>query len=160
MYWFVNTFIARLIRGVRVSPNPHFGITITWRSKAQSAVAGAAYQSCEKWLSEYVQKTKNYSGKRSILYTKIMCRFTLLPEYANWEKLWNSVKSSKRQWNAQLSRRFALALPKEVPPEQYPQVIWDYCEKQYVSKGMIADVAIYGTDPAWTHYSLACDADP
>ena len=53
-----------------------------------------------------------------------------------------------------------LALPKEVPPEQYLQVIWDYCEKQYVSKGMIADFAIYGTDPAWTHYSRSCDADP
>ena len=43
-------------------PNPHFDITITQRSKGQSAVAGAAYQSGEKLFSEYDQKTKNYSG--------------------------------------------------------------------------------------------------
>ncbi len=47
-------------------PNPHFDITITQRSKGQSAVAGAAYQSGEKLFSEYDQKTKNYTGKRGI----------------------------------------------------------------------------------------------
>ena len=82
------------------------------------------------------------------------------PEYASRETLWNSVEAAEKQWNAQLARRFVLALPKEVLPEHYPQMIRDYCEKQYVSKGMIADFAIYGTDPAWTHYSRSCDADP
>lgn len=39
-----------------------------------------------------------------------------------------------------------MALPKEVPPEQDPQMVRDCCEKQFVSKGMIADFAIH--DPA------------
>lgn len=34
--------------------NPHFEIKITKRSKRQSAVAGAAYQSGENLFSEYV----------------------------------------------------------------------------------------------------------
>ena len=34
-------------------PCPHFNITITQRSKNQSAVAGAAYQSGETLFSEY-----------------------------------------------------------------------------------------------------------
>src|SRR5699024_5028764 len=66
-------------------PCPHFQITITQRSKGQSAVAGAAYQSGEKLFSEYDQKTKNYSGKRGILYTEIMLPSHAPPEYANRE---------------------------------------------------------------------------
>ena len=141
-------------------PNPHFDITITQRSKGQSAVAGAAYQSGEKLFSEYDQKTKNYSGKRGILYTEIMLPSHAPPEYANRETLWNSVETAEKQWNAQLARRFVLALPKEVPPEQYPQMVRDYCEKQFVSKGMIADFAIHDPAPTRTQCSLSCDADP
>ena len=128
-------------------PCPHFQITITQRSKGQSAVAGAAYQSGEKLFSEYDQKTKNYSGKRGILYTEIMLPSNAPPEYANRETLWNSVEAAEKQWNAQLARRFVLALPKEVPPEQYPQMVRDYCEKHFVSKGMIADFAIHDPNP-------------
>ncbi len=51
-------------------PNPHFDITITQRNKAQSAVTGAAYQSEEKFVSEFDQKTQNYCGKRGILTRK------------------------------------------------------------------------------------------
>ena len=135
-------------------PCPHFQITITQRSKGQSAVAGAAYQSGEKLFSEYDQKTKNYSGKRGILYTEIMLPSHAPPEYANRETLWNSVEVAEKQWNAQLARRFVLALPKEVPPEQYPQMVRDYCEEQFVSKGMIADFAIH--DPAPPGHNVHC----
>ena len=65
---FLLFFLPKSRKEVRVLPNPHFDITITQRSKGQSAVAGAAYQSGEKLFSEYDQKTKNYSGKRGILY--------------------------------------------------------------------------------------------
>ena len=105
-------------------------------------------------FSEYDQKTKNYSGKRGILYTEIMLPSHAPPEYANRETLWNSVEAAEKQWNAQLARRFVLALPKEVPPEQYPQMVRDYCEKQFVSKGMIADFAIH--DPAPPGHNVHC----
>ena len=117
-------------------------------------MAGAAYQSGEKLFSEYDQKTKNYSGKRGILYTEIMLPSHAPPEYANRETLWNSVEAAEKQWNAQLARRFVLALPKEVPPEQYPQMVRDYCEKHFVSKGMIADFAIH--DPAPPGHNVHC----
>ena len=117
-------------------------------------MAGAAYQSGEKLFSEYDQKTKNYSGKRGILYTEIMLPAHAPPEYANRETLWNSVEAAEKQWNAQLARRFVLALPKEVSPEQYPQMVRDYCEKHFVSKGMIADFAIH--DPAPPGHNVHC----
>ncbi len=128
-------------------PNPHFDITITKRSKCQSAVAGAAYQSGEKLFSEYDQKYKDYRKKEGVVYTEIMLPFHAPPEYADRGILWNLVEAIKKQWNAQLARRFVLALPREVPEEMYPQMVRDYCEEHFVSKGMVADFAIH--DPAY-----------
>ena len=124
-------------------PNPHFDIKVTQRSKRQSAVAGAAYQSGEKLFSEYDQKTKNYSGKRRIVYTEIMLPSNAPPEFSDRAKLWNSVEAIEKQWNSQLARRLVLALPNEVPQKMYPQMIHDYCQEHFVSKGMIADFAIH-----------------
>ena len=36
-----------------------------------------------------------------------------------------------------------LAIPREIPPEQYADLIRDYCREFFVSKGMIADYAIH-----------------
>ena len=128
-------------------PNPHFDIKITQRSKGQSAVAGAAYQSGEKLFSEYDQKYKNYTRKEGILYTKIMLPTNAPPEYANRETLWNSVENAEKQWNSQLARRLVFALPREVPMELYPKMVKEYCEEHFVSKGMCCDIAIHDPEP-------------
>ena len=36
-----------------------------------------------------------------------------------------------------------LALPREVPKDQYLPMLKEFCNEQFVSKGMIADVAIH-----------------
>ena len=128
-------------------PNPHFDITITKRSEGKSAVAGAAYQSGENLFSEYDQKHKNYTRKEGVVYTEIMLPANAPPEYADRETLWNSAESCEKQWNSQLARRFVLALPREVPMEMYPQMIRDYCEEHFVSKGMCCDFAIHDPYP-------------
>ena len=53
-------------------PCPHFDLKIVQRSKRQSAVAAAAYQSGERLFSEYDQKQKYYSHKSEIVHTEIM----------------------------------------------------------------------------------------
>ena len=53
-------------------PCPHFDLRIVQRSKRQSAVASAAYQSGERLFSEYDQKQKYYSHKSEIVHTEIM----------------------------------------------------------------------------------------
>lgn len=127
--------------------NPHFEIKITKRSKRQSAVAGAAYQSGENLFSEYDQKHKDYRKKEGVVYTEIMLPSHAPPEYADREQLWNAVEAVENQWNSQLARRFVLALPREVPEELYPQMVQDYCNQFFVSKGMIVDFAIHDPKP-------------
>ena len=64
-------------------------------------------------------------------------------EYADRGTLWNAVENSEKQWNAQLARDFIIALPRELPKDQYELLIRDYCQQQFVSQGMIADYAIH-----------------
>ena len=134
--------------------NPHFEIKITKRSKRQSAVAGAAYQSGENLFSEYDQKHKDYRKKEGVVYTEIMLPSHAPPEYADREQLWNAVEAVENQWNSQLARRFVLALPREVPEELYPQMVQDYCNQFFVSKGMIVDFAIH--DPKLPGHNPHC----
>lgn len=128
-------------------PNPHFDISITQRIKGKSAVAGAAYQSGEKLFSEYDQKMKNYTRKQGVVYTEIMLPTNAPPEYADRQILWNSAEEAEKQWNSQLTRRFVLTFPREVPLEHYPQMVQEYCKEYFVSKGMCCDFAIHDPDP-------------
>ena len=124
-------------------PCPHHDIKIVQRSNRQSAVAAAAYQSGERLFSEYDQKQKYYAEKRGIVHTEIMLPPHAPPEYADRNTLWNAAEAVEKQWNSQLARRFVLAIPRELPPEQYADLIRDYCREFFVSKGMIADFAIH-----------------
>ena len=124
-------------------PCPHFDVKIIQRSKRQSAVASAAYQSGERLFSEYDQKQKYYSHKSEIVHTEIMLPPHAPPEYADRNTLWNAAEAIEKQWNSQLVRRFVLAIPRELPRSQYADLIRDYCREFFVSKGMIADFAIH-----------------
>lgn len=102
-------------------PCPHFDVKVIQRSKRQSAVASAAYQSGERLFSEYDQKQKYYSHKSEIVHTEIMLPPHAPPEYADRNTLWNAAEAIEKQWNSQLARRFVLAIPRELPPEQYAE---------------------------------------
>ena len=74
-------------------PCPHFDLKIVQRSKRQSAVAAAAYQSGERLFSEYDQKQKYYSHKSEIVHTEIMLPPHAPPEYADRNTLWNAAEA-------------------------------------------------------------------
>ena len=93
---------------------------------------------------EYDNKTKNYKYKAK----EVPAKEILLPpnaplKYADRQTLWNAVEKAETQWNAQLARGIILALPNEIPREEYAPLVRDYCREQFVSRGMIADFAIH-----------------
>ena len=61
--------------------------------------------------------------------------------------LWNAAEAVEKQWNSQLARRWVLTIPREIPPDQYAVLVREFCEQQFVSKGMIVDFAIHDTYP-------------
>ena len=124
-------------------PCPHYEIVIVKRSDGRSAVRAAAYQSRSNLFSERDNKHYAYSSKQHVLHSEVMLPPRAPPEFADREKLWNSAENIETQKNAQLARRIIAALPIEVPREQYVQLVRDYCQEQFVSKGMVADFAIH-----------------
>ena len=128
-------------------PCPHNEISIVQRSQQQSAVAAAAYQSGEKLFCEYDQQVKHYPEKRGIVHNEILLPANASRSYADRNTLWNAAEAVEKQWNSQLARRWVLTIPREIPPDQYAVLVREFCQKQFVSKGMIADFAIHDPHP-------------
>lgn len=141
-------------------PCPHFKITIAKRSENKSVVAGAAYQSGERLFSEHDRKVKNYTGKKEVVHSEILLPPNAPEEYRDRATLWNAVEKVENQWNSQLARRIVIAIPKEIPPYQHAQLIREYCQEQFVSKGMCADFAIHdkGDGNPYAHIMLTMRA--
>ena len=128
-------------------PCPHNEITIVQRSQRQSAVAAAAYQSGEKLFCEYDQQVKHYPEKRGIVHNEILLPANAPRSYTDRNTLWNAAEAVEKQWNSQLARRWVLTIPREIPPDQYAVLVREFCQQQFVSKGMIVDFAIHDTYP-------------
>ncbi len=128
-------------------PCPHNEISIVQRSQQQSAVAAAAYQSGEKLFCEYDQEVKHYPEKRGIVHNEILLPANAPQEYADRNTLWNAAEAVEKQWNSQLARRWVLTIPREIPSDQYAVLVREFCQQQFVSKGMIADFAIHDPHP-------------
>ena len=131
---------------------PHFSISIRSRYNKRSgsrgsAVAGAAYQSAEKLFSEYDGRTKNYSYKKpELVFSELMLPANAPPEYADRATLWNAVEKAETRFDAQLSRRIIAALPRELPFDQSIAMVKEFCQENFVSRGMCCDIAVH--DPA------------
>lgn len=124
-------------------PCPHFQITIRNRS-GSSAVAGAAYNAGENLFSEYEKKIKYFAYKKpEVYYSEILLPPNAPKEYLDRETLWNSAESVEKSWNSQLARNIVAALPKEIPREQFPEMVRKFCNEQFVSKGMCCDFSIH-----------------
>jgi len=74
--------------------------------------------------------------------------------------LWNSAEKVETQWNSQLARKIIIALPIEIPTEQYAELVRSYCREQFVSKGMCCDFAVHdkGDGNPHTHIMLTMRA--
>ncbi|HEL0601599.1 TPA: MobA/MobL family protein [Streptococcus equi subsp. zooepidemicus] len=121
----------------------HFNISMISRGKSKSAVASAAYISCEKLTNEWDGVTHDYHNKKGLLHSEIFLPENIPKEFQYRSFLWNSVELNERANNAQLARNFIIALPKELSVEENKKLITEFIQENFVSKGMIADLAIH-----------------
>ncbi|WP_415750762.1 MobQ family relaxase [Erysipelothrix rhusiopathiae] len=121
----------------------HFSISMISRGKSKSAVASAAYISCEKITNEWDGVTHDYHNKKGLLHSQIFLPENIPKEFQDRSFLWNSVELNEKASNAQLARNFIIALPKELNVEENKRLITEFIQENFVSKGMIADLAIH-----------------
>ena len=121
----------------------HFSISMISRGKSKSAVASAAYISCEKIKNEWDGEVHDYHNKKELLHSEIFLPENVPIALKDRTTLWNSVELNEKASNAQLARNFIIALPKELSFEENKRLITDFIQENFVSKGMIADLAIH-----------------
>lgn len=122
----------------------HFSAQVISRSQGRSSVASSAYRSAEKLLDERTGLTHNFTQKSDVVSKEI-----LLPKNApkwmeNREKLWNAVEQTEKRKDAQLAREINVALPRELSPDQNWQLLKEFTQKEFVDKGIVADVTFHG----------------
>ena len=121
----------------------HLSIKIISRGKGRSAVAAAAYRAAEIIQSEYNGVTHDYTRKGGVVHTEILLPEYAPEEYSNRSVLWNAVEMSERNSNAQLAREVEISLPMELTREQNIPLACEYVQRNFVDKGMCADVCIH-----------------
>lgn len=103
-------------------------------------MAACAYYSGEKKFSEYDGTWKYpHSDPNRVQHVEVMLPPNAPREYADPERLWNAVDASEESSVAQTARKMELALPRELSYEDNLQLIRDYCQYEFVDKGMVCN---------------------
>ncbi|XVG95230.1 MobQ family relaxase [Eubacteriales bacterium KG127] len=121
----------------------HTHVDIVSRSKGHSVIAKAAYNARDKLKDDYYGKTHDYSKKDDLVFSKIFLPEHIPKEFSNREYLWNSVEKIEKSKNSQLARNLLFTLPRELNEEDRINLISEFIEENFTSKGMIADCNIH-----------------
>ena len=121
----------------------HFSVRHVSRGKGQMVVASAAYISGQRIFDSYYNKIHDYTSKSGVIFTEI-----LTPEYVperltDRETLWNEVEHVERNNKAQLAYSFDIALQNELTLEENIRLAKEFCQEQFVARGMIVDLAVH-----------------
>lgn len=115
---------------------------ISDRGTLRSVVAAAAYRSGELLRDEKDMSDKFY--KREVAPETYLLHPANAPEWArDREQLWNTVEKFEKSFNAQLAREINIALPRELSEEQQTKLALEFCQKNFVDEGMVADISIH-----------------
>ena len=117
------------------------------RGAGRSAVAAAAYLSCSRMLNEYDGVQHDYTRKQGLGWRQVFLPATAPAEWQDRETLWNAVEETETAKDSRLAREFVPALPIELTPAQWQELLSDFIKENFVADGMCADVAIHDPYP-------------
>ena len=121
-------------------PCPTGSFKIISRGKGQSCIASCAYYSGEKKYSEYECCWKYpHSSPSRVKLVEVMLPPNAPRAYADPQTLWNAVDAAETSVNAQTARSMLFALPRELTDEQNLALVRDFCQKEFVDKGMVCN---------------------
>ncbi|MCM1525510.1 MAG: MobA/MobL family protein [Ruminococcus sp.] len=124
----------------------HLEAKIISRGEGRSAVAAAAYISCNKIYNDYDGIQHNYTKKQGLVWEQVFLPQNAPSEWKDRAKLWNAVEESEKSKDSKLAREFVVALPKELDKKQWKELLSEFIENNFVADGMCADAAIHDTD--------------
>ena len=121
----------------------HFSAKVISRANGSSAVASAAYRAAERLHDDRLGRDHDFSNKAGVVHSEIM-----LPEGAperlnDRTTLWNEVEAGEIRKDAQLAREVEFSIPREMNQAQGVQLAREFVEKQFVERGMVADLNVH-----------------
>lgn len=123
-----------------------FSAQVIGRSNGRSATAAAAYRSGILITDERTGLTHDYRRRGGVVHAEIL-RPEGAPDFTgNRADLWNAVEQVERRKDAQLAREILTSLPHELDEDQRRDLVREFIEQEFVSRGMIADYAIHAPD--------------
>ncbi|WP_181180978.1 MobQ family relaxase [Paracoccus sp. FO-3] len=121
----------------------HLRATMISRSAGRSATGAAAYRSGERIHDHRTGLDFDYRARSGVEHVEI-----LAPAHApDWvhdrSELWNAVEAAETRKNSQLAREIRVALPAELSHDQRVELVRDFCQRSFVDRGMVADIALH-----------------
>jgi hypothetical protein len=138
----------------------HLEAKVVSRGAGRSAVAAAAYASCSELYNDYDGVTHNFSRKQGCIYSEIFLPDIAPREWYDRETLWNAVEEAEKTKDSRLARELIVALPTELPPDTWKEMIKKFINEQCVALGMCADASIHDTDGHNPHAHILLTVRP
>ncbi|WP_336975232.1 Ti-type conjugative transfer relaxase TraA [Sphingobium aromaticiconvertens] len=130
----------------------HFSAKVISRANGSSAVASAAYRSASELHDNRLGRDHDFSNKTGVVHSEILLP-TGAPEHlSDRATLWNEVEAGEKRKDAQLAREVEFAIPRELDQSQGISLARDFVEKQFVERGMVADLNV--------HWDMGKDGQP
>ena len=124
----------------------HLEAKVITRGVGRSACGAAAYMSCSRLYNDYDGIQHDYTRKGGLVWEHVFLPTMAPAAWQDRETLWNTVEAAEKTKDSRLAREFVPALPVELNPEQWKELLTDFIQSRFVAEGMCADVAIH--DPA------------
>ena len=125
----------------------HLEAKVVSRGTGRSACAASSYLSCSAIYNDYDGVQHDYTRKGGLVWEQVFLPESAPAAWLDREILWNAVEETEKTKDSRLAREFVPALPVELAPEQWKELLSDFIQKSFVSDGMCADVAIHDPDP-------------
>ena len=125
----------------------HLEAKVVSRGNGRSAVAASAYLSCSKMLNDYDGVQHDFTRKKGLIWQEVFLPEFAPPEWKDRSVLWNAVEKNEKTKNSRLAREFVPALPIELTPAQWQELLTDFIQNNFIADGMCADVAVHDPYP-------------
>jgi len=121
----------------------HLSLSLIKRSTGRSSVAAAAYRAAERLQDERTGEVHDYRRKSLVDEAFILTPAGAPAWTSDRATLWNAVETKEKRKDAQVARECELALPRELSPAEQKKLVDSFAQKEFVDRGMIADIAIH-----------------
>lgn len=125
----------------------HLSFNMLKRSAGKSSCYLAAYNARTRIEDDRTGDVYDYSYRSDLFHHCILApQHTPLNIVENSAVLWNEIEQIEKRKDAQLSRYFDIAIPVELDNDAKIALVKNYCKRNFVSKGMIADISFHDLD--------------